>query len=500
MAAPRFVLALDQGTTSSRAIVFGDRGRKHALAQQEFRQHYPHPGWVEHDAADIWATQRATAERALAQAGLDRNELAAVGITNQRETLVLWERATSQPVGRAIVWQDRRTADDCARLKREGIEEMVTERTGLRLDPYFTASKLAWRLQSEPGLRERAERGEVLAGTIDSWLLWNLTGGKVHATDASNASRTLLFNLQRGDWDDELLKVFGVPRAMLPEVRDSAGEFGVVADGLPGAGVPIAGMAGDQQAALFGQACFEPGMAKNTYGTGCFLLLQTGEEMVRSQNNLLTTVAWRIGGKTEYAVEGSVFVAGAAVQWVRDELQLVKSAEELSELAGTVPDANGLVLVPAFTGLGAPYWDPFARGLAIGLTRGTSRAHLCRAVLESIALQSADLIAAMAKDSGLPLRELRVDGGAARSDVLMQLQADILQADVVRPAQVETTAFGAACLAGLGVGLWSSRDELAEMWESERRFSPQQTAEDVAGLQRDWSRAVERSRGWVEEP
>ncbi len=499
MSDPQFLLALDQGTTSSRAIVFNRSGQKVATAQCEFAQHYPKPGWVEHDAMEIWSTQRAGMEEALGEAKLSAEDVAAIGITNQRETLVVWDKASGEPVAPAIVWQDRRTADDCAKWRKAGNEPRVTELTGLRLDPYFTGSKLAWLLRETAGLRERAERGEVLAGTIDTWLLWKLTDGAVHATDASNASRTLLCNIDTVDWDNELLELFDVPRAMLPEVRDSSGEFGRVAEGLPAAGVPIAGIAGDQQAALFGQACYEKGMAKNTYGTGCFLLMQTGRQRVASQNNLLTTVAWRIGGETEYALEGSVFVAGAAVQWVRDELKLVQSAEELSELAGSVPDAGGSVLVPAFAGLGAPHWDPYARGSWVGLTRGTNRAQLCRAVLESIALQSADLVEAMIQDSGLELKELRVDGGATRSDVLMQIQADLLGTEVVRPRETETTALGAAYLAGLGVGLWRDRSEIAAQWAEDRVFRREGDGENYRALRRDWARAVERSKAWAKE-
>jgi glycerol kinase len=496
MSQPQFILAVDQGTTSSRSIVFDRSGQKVATAQKEFTQHYPQPGWVEHDANEIWVTQRDTMESAMANAKITAADVAAIGITNQRETLVVWDRSTSQPVAPAIVWQDRRTADDCARWQREGRGARVSALTGLRLDPYFTGSKLAWLLRETPGLRARAEAGEVLAGTIDAWLLWKLTGGKVHATDASNASRTLLYNLTTGDWDDELLALFAVPRQMLPEVRDSAGEFGRVASGLPGAGAPIAGIAGDQHAALFGQACFEPGMAKNTYGTGCFLLMQTGTEMVRSTHNLLTTVAWQLNGERHYALEGSVFMAGATVQWARDELKLVTSAEELSALAETVPDAGGAILVPAFAGLGAPHWDPYARGTLIGLTRGTNRAHLCRAVLESIALQSADLITAMEKDSGVPLAELRVDGGATQSEPLMQIQADLLQTTVVRPQETETTALGAAYLAGLGMGFWGSRSEISGNWKVDTIYQPQRSADALAPLKRNWARAVERAKGW----
>ena len=499
MSEARFILALDQGTTSSRTIVFNYSGRQVAVAQQEFKQHYPRPGWVEHDANEIWESQRATMETAMAEAGAVAGDVAAIGITNQRETLVVWDRATGEPVAPAIVWQDRRTADDCGRWRREGVEPLVTETTGLRLDPYFTASKLAWLLRETAGLRARADRGEILAGTIDTWLLWKLTGGAVHATDASNASRTLLYGLADGTWDDPMLELFDVPRSLLPEVRDSSGEFGRVANELPAAGAPIAGIAGDQQAALFGQACFEPGMAKNTYGTGCFLLMQTGAEMVRSRNNLLTTVAWQLAGRRSYALEGSVFVGGAAVQWVRDELKLVESVEQLNEFAASVPDANGAYLVPAFTGLGAPHWDPYARGTLVGLTRGTNRAHLCRAVLEGIAFQCAELIDAQVSDSGIALRELRVDGGASRSDLLMQIQANLIGADVVRPRQVETTALGAAYLAGLGVGFWNDRQEIARNWEVDTSFSPAMATPAVAKARTGWGRAVERAKQW-EEP
>ncbi len=492
------LIALDQGTTSSRTVVFGVSGEIVSLAQQEFTQHFPKPGWVEHDAEEIWSSQRDTMAEAIERARSAGHELTALGITNQRETLVVWERATGKPVGPVIVWQDRRTARDCAELAAAGHEDMVSEKTGLRLDPYFTGSKLAWLLRQQPELARRGATGEVLAGTVDSWLLWKLTGGKVHATDASNASRTLLYNLADGDWDDELLAMFNVPRAMLPRVQDSSGVFGYVAEGLPGAGLPIAGIAGDQQAALFGQACFQPGMAKNTYGTGCFLLMQTGTEPMRSQHNLLTTVAWQLAGKTHYALEGSVFVAGAAVQWVRDELRLVQSAPELSELAGTVPDAGGMVLVPAFAGLGAPHWDPLARGAMMGLTRGSNRAQLCRAVLESIALQSVDLMDAMQQDAGNPISELRVDGGATASDVLMQIQADLLGIEVVRPRVLETTALGAAALAGLAVGIWSSLDDFSRQWQRERVFTRQRPEGDSSNLRRDWKKAVERAKRWAE--
>ncbi|HEX2099471.1 MAG TPA: glycerol kinase GlpK, partial [Candidatus Synoicihabitans sp.] len=498
MSTPRYVLALDQGTTSSRAIVFDRAGRTIAVAQKEFRQSYPKPGWVEHDPLEIWASQSATAAEAMSQAGLTARDLAAVGITNQRETVLVWERDTGRPIHPAIVWQDRRTADVCRRLQQDGVEPMISDRTGLRLDPYFSATKLRWLLDNVAGARRKAEDGRLLAGTVDTWLLWQLSGRKTHATDATNASRTLLFNLVTGDWDDELLQLFRIPRAMLPEIRDCSGRFCEIDRSLYAGGVPVSGVAGDQQAALFGQACFQPGMAKNTYGTGCFLLLQTGAERVPSRNNLLTTVAWRIGGRTEYALEGSVFIAGAAVQWLRDELQLVHSTRELDELASSVPDAGGLYLVPAFAGLGAPHWDPYARGLAIGITRGTNRAHWCRAALEGIAYQCADLIRAMEKDSGLEMKELRVDGGAARSQPLLQFQADLLGRRVVRPREVETTALGAAYLAGLAEGYWESRDEIARNWAVDATFERQRPAEEMAKLSRGWERALERAKGWEE--
>lgn len=495
MTAPRFIAALDQGTTSSRTVIYDHGGAVVAKAQREFTQHYPRSGWVEHDANEIWSSQLETLEQAMTKAGMAAGDLAAMGIANQRETLVVWDRATGQPVGPAIVWQDRRTAGDCARYESEGWGDMVRRKTGLRLDPYFTGTKLAWVLREDPGLRARAERGEILAGTVDSWLIWKLTGGDVHATDASNASRTLLFNIDSGDWDDELLAAFAIPRNILPEVRDSSGILGQVAAGQIAAGVPIAGVAGDQQAALFGQGCFSSGMAKNTYGTGCFLLMQTESKRVESNHGLLTTVAWRLRGQLSYALEGAVFVAGAAVQWARDELGLVKTAEELSELAGSVDDAGGVICVPAFTGLGAPHWDAYARGAIVGLTRGTNRAHLCRAILESIALQSQDLITAMQRDSGIALSQLRVDGGAAASDPLLQVQADLSATDVVRPADLETTAIGAAHLAGLGVGFWSDLSELAAQAGVGRVFTPRADI-DLSRLRRDWSRALKRARRW----
>ena len=479
----KLVLALDQGTTSSRTVAFDRDGRVVAMAQREFAQHYPRPGWVEHEAGEIWETQLATLEEVVAKVGRER--VVAIGITNQRETTVVWDRATGQPVHRAIVWQDRRTAGKCAELKaKAGVEEMVRGKTGLRLDPYFSGTKLGWLLESEAGLAERAREGDLCFGTVDAWLIWKLTGGAHHATDASNASRTLLYDIHEGRWDQELLETFGVCEAMLPEVRDSIADFGMWE------GIPICGVAGDQQAALFGQGCFESGMAKNTYGTGCFLLMNTGETAVESANGLLTTVGWQREGLRSYALEGSVFIGGAVVQWLRDEMKMVSSAEEVEEFAKEVEDTGGLYLVPAFAGLGAPHWDPEARGVAVGMTRGTGRAQFCRAALESIAFQSGELLEAMVKDSGVPLRELKVDGGAARSDLLMQLQADLSQARVQRPSCLESTALGAACLAGLGVGFWESEEELQGMLGMEREFVPGCSAEEVARRWKGWNAAV----------
>jgi glycerol kinase len=496
MSQPRYILALDQGTTSSRAIVLNREGAVISAAQAEFPQIYPKPGWVEHDPMAIWSSQNATAIEAISKANLSSEAIAAVGLTNQRETTVVWDAATGKPVYNAIVWQDRRTADFCAQLKRDGAEADVTARTGLRLDPYFSGTKIRWILDNVAGARAAAEAGRLRFGTVDSWLLWQLTAGKVHATDVTNASRTLLYNIRLGEWDDTMLRLLGVPRSMLPEVRSCSEVYGEVSHGLYPAGAPIAGMAGDQHAALFGQACFTPGMAKNTYGTGCFLLMNTGTEAVPSRNNLLTTIAWRIGRKTEYALEGSVFIGGAAVQWLRDELQLVRSAQELDQLAASVPDAGGLFIVPAFAGLGAPHWDPYARGTAVGITRGTNRAHFCRAVLESIALQSADLISCMEKDSGIALKELRVDGGASRSQPLMQFQADLLGTPVVRPKNTETTALGAAYLAGLAVGYWESRDDITRNWSRDTTFTPARPAAEMKVLRGHWDRALQRAMAW----
>jgi glycerol kinase len=489
-----YVLALDQGTTSSRALVFNRRGRAIARAQQEFTQHYPRPGWVEHDPRDLWETTRRTALAAVGEANLTAKDLAAIGLTNQRETTLLWDRRTGRPLHRAIVWQDRRTADICATLKKQGLEPLFRQKTGLVLDPYFSGPKLCWLLDHLPGARRRAERGELAFGTVDTWLLWQLTGGRVHATDASNASRTLLLNLHTGKWDEELLKILRVPREILPEVRGSSEVYGEVSTVPALRGVPISGIAGDQQAALFGQACWRPGMAKNTYGTGCFLLMHTGAKPVVSQHQLLTTIAWKLNGRLEYALEGSVFIGGAVVQWLRDGLGLIARSGEVESLAAQVPDNGGVYLVPAFTGLGAPHWDAGARGVIVGLTRGSKAAHLARAALESIAYQSADLLQAMEADCGKKLRGLRVDGGATVNNALMQFQADLLRVPVVRPRTTETTALGAAYLAGLAVGFWSDRAEIARLWSANRQFRARTPAAASRRLLAAWHQAVGRAR------
>ena len=492
-----FILALDQGTTSSRAIVFDHHGLIRAVAQREFEQIFPRPGWVEHDAEEIWATQLAVAREAIEEAGLSADDVAAIGITNQRETTVVWDRETGWPIHHAIVWQDRRTSDFCGALKAEGHEALFRERTGLVLDPYFSGTKVRWLLDHVEGARAKAAAGELAFGTIDAWLVWNLTGGRVHVTDPSNASRTLLFNIHTGDWDDELLGILDVPRSLLPEVRSSSEVYGETAGGLFDAAIPIAGIAGDQQAALFGQLCTKPGMVKNTYGTGCFMLMNTGTEAVPSKNNLLTTVAWAREGRTEYALEGSIFIAGAVVQWLRDGLGLIDSASEVEALAASVPDNGGVYLVPAFAGLGAPHWDPYARGAILGLTRGTTAAHLARAALEGIAFQVADVLEAMEADAGIRLAELRVDGGASKNDLLLQFQADLLRVPVVRPKVLETTALGAAYLAGLAVGFWDGLDDLAEQWVEDRRFLPAMPEAEVRRLREGWKKALERAKGWA---
>jgi glycerol kinase len=495
------ILAFDQGTTSSRAIAFGHDGRILGTAQQEFRQIFPRPGWVEHDALEIWRTQRDVASQAIASAGLAPADIGAIGITNQRETTLLWERATGRPVAHAIVWQDRRTASRCDALRQAGHEPLFARKTGLLLDAYFSGTKLAWLLDNVAGARERAERGELAFGTIDSWLAWQLSAGAAHVTDVSNASRTLLFDIHTLDWDDELLGILGIPRAVLPRVVASSGTVALSAcEGLP-QGIPLAGIAGDQQAALFGQACHRPGMAKNTYGTGCFLLMNTGTRPAVSRHRLLSTVAWRRGqGDASYALEGSVFIAGAAIQWLRDGLGLIERAADIEALASSVPDAGGVYFVPALSGLGAPYWDPHARGAIVGITRGTTGAHLARATLEAIAFQSAELIEAMAGDCGIPLMELRVDGGATASNLLMQMQANLLGVPVVRPKVTETTALGAAYLAGLAVGFWKDEDEIAALWSRDRVFEPALSRDEAGTQLAGWKRAVERSRDWAREP
>jgi len=495
-----YVLALDQGTTSSRAILFDRAGRIVAAAQQEFPQIYPQPGWVEHDPEAIWTTQLATARQALDRAGLEAGQLAAIGITNQRETTVVWDRDTGAPLHNAIVWQCRRTAADCDRLRAEGWTDPIRAKTGLVVDAYFSATKLAWLLDRVPGLRASAERGRALFGTVDSFLIWRLSGGRLHITDLSNASRTMLFNIHTLDWDDDILAGLRIPRAMLPRVRPSSEVYGPAAAPLLGAAVPLGGAAGDQQAALFGQACFTPGQAKNTYGTGCFLLLNTGPQAVASRRGLLTTIAWQLakGGPVTYALEGSVFIAGAAIQWLRDGLGIIAAAADTEALAGQVPDTGGVYFVPAFVGLGAPYWDPYARGTIVGLTRGTDRRHLARAALEAICLQSRDLLEAMAADSGVRLSALRADGGAAANNLLMQLQADLLGVAVQRPAVTETTALGAAYLAGLAVGCWSGLDEIAAQWRPGAEFAPAVSPEQRDALYAGWLRAVDRARAWVQ--
>ncbi|MXX76812.1 MAG: glycerol kinase GlpK [Holophagales bacterium] len=492
-----YVLALDQGTTSSRSILFEHQGTAAASAQREFPQLYPSPGHVEHDPEAIWKTQLATARAAIREASASAADIAAIGIANQRETVVLWERDSGKPIDNAIVWQSRITAPLCERLKQQGHEDLFRARTGLVLDPYFSGTKIAYLLDKHK-LRARARRGEILAGTIDTFLLWRLTGGEVHATDASNASRTLLFDIHKLDWDDELLGILRVPRAMLPEVRDSSGDFGRTDRRLFGRRIPIAGVAGDQQAATFGQGCFRRGMVKNTYGTGCFILMNTGSRAVSSKNGLLTTVGWVLLGKPTYCLEGSVFVGGAAVQWLRDGLGLIERSDQIEELAASEPDSGGVYLVPAFVGLGAPHWDPYARGLLIGLERSTTAGHVARATVESMAYQSLDVVRAMEADAGSRMRELRVDGGAAVNDSLMQFQADLLGKRVQRPVVAETTALGAAYLAGLAVGFWSDQADVTSNWALDREFEAQSTPAGRRRLAAGWQRAVERSRAWAE--
>jgi glycerol kinase len=493
----KYVLALDQGTTSSRAIVFDHAGSVVASAQQEFRQIFPRPGWVEHDANEIWATQLATAKDAIAKAGLTATDIAAIGITNQRETTVVWDRTTGTPIHHAIVWQDRRTAGRCDQLKARGLAATIKRKTGLVVDAYFSGTKLEWILKNVPGARAKAKAGKLAFGTIDTWLIWNLTAGRVHVTDPSNASRTMLFNL-KGDWDQELLRTLGVPRSLLPEVRSSSEVYGATT--LLGGSIPIAGIAGDQQAALFGQACTQPGMVKNTYGTGCFMLMNTGTKPIASKHNLLTTVAWRIGKRTEFALEGSIFIAGAVVQWLRDGLGIIKASSEVEALASQVTDPDGVYLVPAFAGLGAPHWDQYARGLVAGVTRGTTAAHIARAALEGIAFQVADVLRAMEADARIKLKELRVDGGASANNLLMQFQSSLLGVPVVRPKVTETTALGAAYLAGLAVGYWKDQAQIASQWQMERRFTPAMKPVERKKLDAGWRKALERARRWEDAP
>ena len=492
----KHILALDQGTTSSRAILFDHAGSIVAVAQKEFPQIFPKPGWVEHNPRDIWSTQMGVAAEVLTKAHVTAADVAAIGITNQRETTVVWDRVTGEPIYNAIVWQDRRTASICDRLKARKLDRVIRRKTGLVLDAYFSATKVQWILQNVKGARARAKAGELAFGTVDSWLVWNLTGGKVHVTDVSNASRTMLLDIAKCEWDDELLDLFGVPRSMLPEVCSSSEVYGVTK--LLGTPIPIAGIAGDQQAALFGQACTKPGMAKNTYGTGCFMLMNTGTKRIASKKNLLTTIAWRIGDRTEYALEGSIFIAGAVVQWLRDGLEFFRSAAEVEALAAGVSDTGGVYLVPAFARLGAPHWDQYARGTIVGLTRGSTKAHIARAALEGIVLQVMDVLKAMEADAGIKLKELRVDGGASANDLLMQLQADMLNVPVVRPKVAETTALGAAYLAGLAVGFWKSQADIARQWQVDKRFTPAMKAAARARIAKGWERALSRAKAWEE--
>lgn len=495
----QYILAFDAGTTSQRCLLFDHSGKIVSVAQREIKQYYPHPGWVEHDAAEIWATQIAVAIEAMQRVSVSAEEIASIGITNQRETTIVWDKHTGEPVMHAIVWQCRRTAEQCDALRAEGVTERIREKTGLELDAYFSASKICWILDHVPGAREKAERGDLLFGTVDCWLIWKLTQGRCHVTDVSNASRTMLFNIHTMDWDDDLLELFHVPKAMLPRVCASSEIYGESKLSFFGAPIPIAGVAGDQQAALFGQTCFSAGDVKNTYGTGCFMLMNTGDKPVMSRHGLVTTVAWKRGNKVSYALEGSIFVAGAAVQWLRDELRMIDTAPQSEDLAVAVPDTNGCYVVPAFTGLGAPFWDPYARGTIVGLTRGVNRNHLVRATLESMAYQSLDVLEAMQEDAGLSLSALRVDGGATENNFLMQFQADMINTPVVRPKTVETTAKGAAFLAGLAVGFWKDTDELRTLQADARTFIPTMTEEQREQKQRGWHHAVRCAMNWAKE-
>ena len=495
----KYIMAFDAGTTSNRCILFDQQGQIRSSAQKEFNQIFPKPGWVEHDAREIWATQLGVAAEAMGKLGASAADIAAIGITNQRETTIVWDKNTGEPIHNAIVWQCRRTSEYCDSLKAQGLTETIRSKTGLIIDAYFSATKLKWLLDNVPGARERAERGDLLFGTVETWLIWNLSGRKVHVTDYSNASRTMLFNINTLDWDDDILRLLNIPRCMLPEAKPSSCVYGRSDPAFFGAPIPIAGAAGDQQAALVGQTCVQPGQAKNTYGTGCFLLINTGEKPVFSQNGLVTTVAWGLEDRVEYALEGSIFMAGAAIQWLRDEMRLIESAADSEYHAGKVKDTAGCYVVPAFTGLGAPYWDQYARGAIVGLTRGVNKNHIIRATLESIAYQVSDVLDAMRSDSGIALTALKVDGGASANNVLMQLQADILQTTVHRPMCVETTALGAAYLAGLAVGFWASQEAIKQNWAVDRTFTPQIPSEARDEKLQGWRRAVERSFGWAKE-
>lgn len=496
----QFVLALDQGTTSSRAMLFNKKGEIVSVAQKEFRQIYPEPGWVEHDAQEIWSTQAGVAAEAVASAGVNGSAISCIGITNQRETTVVWDRKSGKPIYNAIVWQDRRTSDYCDSLKEAGHASMIQEKTGLIVDSYFSGTKVKWILDNVEGARQKAEKGELAFGTIDSWLIWNFTQGDLHITDVTNASRTMLYNINTLEWDDELLELLDIPKNMLPEVRESSEVYGETKSSLFASTIPIAGIAGDQQAALFGQMCTEPGMVKNTYGTGCFMLMNVGDEPVKSEGNLLTTIAWKIDGETKYALEGSVFIGGAVVQWLRDEMGIIQESKDIEYFANKVDDSDGVYLVPAFAGLGAPHWKQHARGMMVGITRGTNRAHLARAAQDSIAYQVLDLLNAMKADSGIEVKELRVDGGATVNDTLMQFQSDLLaEVPVIRPMVTETTALGAAYLAGLAVGYWDDIEEIRKLWKVDQKFDQKKDPEEVDKLIKGWNRAVKAAIAWADD-
>ena len=491
----KYILSIDAGTTSSRALVIDHQGVIVSKAQFEFTQFYPQPGWVEHDAIEIWETQKKAIVQALKEGGISPGDIAGIGITNQRETTVVWNRTTGLPVANAIVWQDRRTSERCDKLKADGVTDVFKKKTGLLLDAYFSGTKLEWILNDQ-NLRQQAENGELAFGTIDTWLIWNLSGGKDHVTDPSNASRTLLYNIHTLSWDAELMSILSIPKSLLPEVKDSSGNLARTNLDVFGAEVPISGIAGDQQAALFGQLCVEPGMVKNTYGTGCFVVMNTGNVAIDSKNGLLTTIGWKIGKEVSYALEGSIFVAGALIQWLRDELKIIDSAMEVEELASSVPDNGGVTIIPAFTGLGTPYWDQYARGAILGLTRGSGRGHIARAALEAIALRTMDVVSVMNSDSGIPVKELRVDGGASKNNLLLQIQANLLNTRIVRPKEVETTALGAAFLAGLGCGFWKNLDELSSVWSADKKFQPDNST-NIEPIKLNWTKGIKATAGWA---